>query len=364
MVSLPASSAQRCFTSVSFSGAGFLVCYHIGVIQCFLQQGLLLKKGELPSESKTSLLLPLTGVSGGALAAAAVSAGVDPVDCLQAILHTNRQTGKAGILDALQPGFSLVDVAYEKTARLLREAVDYDSDFLLRRIDHGRLLRIGLTDRRGFPAIGRPMNDLKAAMIYVTRYRDMEDVIAACMSSCYIPGITGPVRGSLDARHGAIVGASERLNEMIRAGCVVSANGGAPIQCLPPNPNNSVNEKAREICWDGGLVDGFPHFDDKTLMVSPLAADFRSNPAINPAIAEGYSRKAVITRFLQVGPRVRMHLTTANLLRFRRLVLSSDDETLESVYQEGYDHALFFLRQNNLVRVVQHQTSPTVILNE
>jgi hypothetical protein len=320
-------------SSIGFSGAGFLLCYHLGVAKCLLEQGLLPKKGELRSTE-----LRLTGVSGGALVAAAVCAGVDPDDALQMTLSVSRETRKAGMLDALQPGFSLIDVMENRFSTLIHEAVDHDSDFLMRRIDHGRLLRIGLTDRRVFPPIGQNPR----AIVHVDRYRDMQDVIASCILSSYIPGVTGPAWGSLDSRHGAILKAGERLRDMIDAGCVLYTSSGVPLPRLSKD-----HDSVREICWDGGLVNGFPFFDDDTLMVCPLAADFHTNPTINPGIEYDWNT----VRHVQIDPRVRLHLTTANMALLRRIIFSSDDEVLESNFIEGYDHAYLFLRRNSLLTV-------------
>ena len=91
----------RGISSLGFSGAGFLTCYHLGVAQCLLKQGVLLKQGERPSNNHATPRL--TGVSGGALTSAALVAGVDPDDGMQVILKVTNQT-RQGTLDALTPG--------------------------------------------------------------------------------------------------------------------------------------------------------------------------------------------------------------------------------------------------------------------
>jgi hypothetical protein len=96
------AAAGRALSSLGFSGAGFLTSYHLGAADCLLKRGLLLQRGELPVDDKTPVL---TGVSGGALVATAVSIGVRPEDGMMATLAIAEQSRKAGgMLDHLRPG--------------------------------------------------------------------------------------------------------------------------------------------------------------------------------------------------------------------------------------------------------------------
>lgn len=89
-------------SSFGFSGAGFLTCYHLGVAHCLLKHGLMLGSGELPNESSPTI----TGVSGGALVATAVSVGISPHDGMNATLEiAKRARQEGGLLDHLQPGY-------------------------------------------------------------------------------------------------------------------------------------------------------------------------------------------------------------------------------------------------------------------
>ena len=62
------------------------------------------------------------------------------------------------ILNSLTPGFSLLDQVEDVMMNAMQVALggsadnpnDYDNDLLMNRIDHGRLLRIGITDTRDF----------------------------------------------------------------------------------------------------------------------------------------------------------------------------------------------------------------------
>jgi len=106
-------------------------------------------------------------------------------------------------LDALTPGFSLIDQVEgpfrDALAKALDNAVgihDVDPHLFRRRVPDGSL-RIGLTDRRGLWPISSPVSSYRERFLdsyrYVDAYRNVEDVVAACMLSSYIPGLTGPL---------------------------------------------------------------------------------------------------------------------------------------------------------------------------
>ena len=92
------------FPSISFSGAGFLGCYHAGAAACLLKHGLLLGPMERRSNDDDSPPL-LLGVSAGALISAALSAGVLPEDAMNAVYEiANRTRERGGVMDVLKPG--------------------------------------------------------------------------------------------------------------------------------------------------------------------------------------------------------------------------------------------------------------------
>jgi predicted acylesterase/phospholipase RssA len=146
---------SRKISSFGFSGAGFLASYHLGVGKCLVDQGIIpgsMREFSLSSddEEPSSRPLILAGVSSGSLIATALSAGVDPVDGMQVLLDLRQRSREAGKLDSFQPGYSLVDDVERVFSRAIRQAVGEDDEefFLQTRIGGGRLLRIGLTDRR------------------------------------------------------------------------------------------------------------------------------------------------------------------------------------------------------------------------
>jgi Patatin-like phospholipase len=486
-----ASTAKTRVSSIGFSGAGFLAAYHLGVAACLLKYDVLPPAGvkyesdkdltgdctifaaspfENDYHKKRYPWLPLTGVSAGAIVASAILAGVHPERGMDAILQVAGQARNAGRWDSFTPGFSLVDAFEHHLSTLLREATYHDEEFLLKhRYDDGRLLRIGLTDRRIFP----PMGQNPAAICHVRRYGGYADVIAACILSSYVPGITGPIFGSHqllsplqsrtksvdmsrylqhpvlaslfaglptlrahpvrnsanDADSSAISRSSaaksearerrgynfaassqsntttrtnstsaklsrkkatventavrrawKQLEQMIRkhqavvyaagdvpvrleigrkgTGALLNQNEGrSPTPTLDPwNDSEEYESRSgdttREICWDGGLVNAFPVFDNYTVIVSPLEAAFPFHSSITPSIAGTSSSddRAISTGYqgkvLRLNEKVHLHLNSANAKAFASLLISSEDAVLERWYQEGYDHATLWCRNH------------------
>jgi hypothetical protein len=333
-------AALKRISSVGFSGAGFLACYHLGVVSCLTDQGVLFGRTCSSDGYRSSDSVVLTGVSGGALVAAAVVAGIDVATGMQTVLNVSQAARCAGRLDALQPGFSLIDVVEGEFSRLFREAVRADPEAFLQRACQG--LRIGLTDRRVFPPFGYNPN----AFLYVDSYRSIDDVIAACILSSYVPGVTGPALGSMALRNHAVVRAAGVMTEMMEHGCVKKGATGETLKLdQTTNETTLLNRIAREVCWDGGLVNAFPTIDKDTVIVSPIAADFK-NASISPAIE--YDSEV---RMLALSPIVNLHLTAANAATLRCMVLSSEDAVLEAKFAQGYDNAARFLKSLDMVSV-------------
>jgi predicted acylesterase/phospholipase RssA len=339
----------RPISSLGFSGAGFLACYHLGVAQCLIDHGIVSvvssKSSNSPSTDSTTqssttteILPPLCGVSAGALIAASLAAGVDPRAGMQAVLQVSARARQAGRFNVLQPGFSLVDVMEEYVTPLLKH--ETDTTAFMRRIDNGKKLRIGLTDRR------RLRQGRENAFVYVDQYRDMDDVIAACVLSSYVPGITGPALGSLDSRNLSISRSMKRLEEMFELGAVKS---GATHQVVKLDHEKSV----REFCWDGGIANCFPYYDKDTTIVTPLAVDFQNHRSINPSIEDSSAATAApdvstsTRRYLQLNPGVRMHLSHANGLTWRHISWGSIDDVLLGWFDRGHANATTYLIQES-----------------
>ena len=94
----------KSIASISFSGAGFLGCYHVGAAACLLRHGYLIAPGEVA----TSNLKPppiLLGASAGALTCAGLVAGVSTEESMDFIHQMARKTREyGGVLDVFRPG--------------------------------------------------------------------------------------------------------------------------------------------------------------------------------------------------------------------------------------------------------------------
>jgi predicted acylesterase/phospholipase RssA len=319
-----ASSIHK-ISSLGFSGAGFLTAYHLGVAHAFVRRRIV--------DSSLNTILPVAGVSGGALVAAALASGIDMKEAMRACLDVSEQATCAGRLNVLQPGFSLIDCV-ETHLRDLLHASPGGFEGFQRRTDDGKRLRIGLTDVRLIRPLRR--NAGLTGFIYVDQYRDFEDVIAASVLSSYIPLVTGPVRGSQCPYNDAVYRSTVRFQEMIAHGSVKMGETGETVTL------ELETDTVKDIAWDGGLVHCFPFFDQDTVIVSPLAVDFEANNSISPAIEyQGSSRTNI--RRLQIDFHTSMHLTAANRRILRDMMFSSSDETLRGYFQQGYDNCQAFL---------------------
>ena len=195
-----------------------------------------------------------------------------------------------------------------------------------------------MTDRREWSPVGPNPR----AVVYVDEYRSIDDVVAACVLSSYVPGVTGPTWGSWDERHTAILRAARRIQEMVQAGCVKKGATGEPLRL------SEVSADLRELYWDGGLVNAFPIFDQDTIIVTPIAADFR-NLSINPSIE--YCDKGLSVRKWPANPTTKLHMTTSNLHTFQSLLLNTEPDNLQYFYARGYDNCLAFLDKHSLRQV-------------
>lgn len=335
------SAIGRRIPSFGFSGAGFLTCYHFGVAECLLKYGLLLPRGSLPTDDTTPIL---TGVSGGALVATALAIGVSPEDGMKATLEIAARTQQAGgLLDHLKPGFSLIDQVEEVIITITR---DIDEELALRRIDFGRLLHIGLTDRRAFPRFRRNPD----AYVYVNAFQSVEEIVSACILSSYVPGLTGPISDTTFGTNGAVRRANGVLLRMMEQGSIKSSRG-VPLQSplqrvnLEGNRSQASTYDSQQlqnniVFWDGGLANLFPRINLETCIVTPFTASF-TNPTISPSRAS--ASHSLELDVLSSRPTICLE----NLLTIRYIAFSSNSLTLEGWFEKGYNDANHFLLENN-----------------
>mmetsp|Transcript_54588 Transcript_54588/g.163111 ORF Transcript_54588/g.163111 Transcript_54588/m.163111 type:complete len:340 (-) Transcript_54588:38-1057(-) len=334
----------------------------------------------------------------GSIVSAGLAAGVCPEDSMDVVLQIARRTREAGgALDALRPGFSLVDQVPDLMLRAMRRALggtgddggDYDPEMFRRRTMGGRGLRIGLMDWRRF-SLANYRSDL-AAYCYVDEYRDIEDAVAASILSSFIPGLTGTARGASCPHNEAVRWAWGKVREMSSLGFVKDGCSGKPVESDIPQAakddetakwhNSGVSpSKSENLCyWDGGLVNLCPTIDDFTVMVTPLHGSYSPNPSISPlspgdstnargeevvkgqslSFEEEQSFIAPLLKYLgdrpaitvQVHERIQMEVDSKNLETLYRMMHSSDDDVLQERFRNGYDDARRFLTEKNMLRV-------------
>lgn len=267
-----------------------------------------------------------------------------------------------------------MDQVEQRLLQEMKDAVGHDDELLLRRVQGG-ILRIGLTNRWTKPTYLRNPK----AYCYVDQYRDAEDIVAACMLSSFVPGVTSTLTGSSTA----IVNASKRMREMVELGFVkktsypdnIIGNSGVeeslPIT-LPPaaykrgNPQRqesdlTANQQPRQNKHgfpdfvDGGLSNAFPVIDSRTVVVTPICGIYEPNPYIAPSrtssAAGGGGGQVKDDNLLRISDRVKIYLNRQNAHTLRRIVLSSDDDALQERFANGHDDARRFLYDNNLAIV-------------
>jgi len=400
--------ATSALPSIGFSGAGFLGCYHVGVAACLKRQGWLGlddANHHTTTNEPTTIkpLVPLlTGVSAGSMVAAATAAGIEPEpDGMDVVLTAARRTRELSTksqlptFDALTPGYSLIDAVEGSFREAIVKALggtlplqsqqqqhdygcsvdslyDIDPELFQRRFPNGSL-RIGLTDKRAllssFPPPS-PLSSLPKAYRYVDSYRNAEDVVAACMLSSYVPGVTGPLFNVKDGKAGndAMKRASRQLREMTRLGLVKDGRTGVPPTESEIESSRHDEEDDSTQYWDGGIADVFPTFDDNTIIVSPINGMY-SNPAICPALQQSnevenqgsINNSSVLDRLQSYVPTLpatfrhcsksNLGLNVENARAVKEMILSSDDEQLYQRFRDGYDDTTRFLNERGLHRV-------------
>ncbi|GAQ79352.1 hypothetical protein KFL_000290010 [Klebsormidium nitens] len=143
----------------SFSAAGLLFPYHLGVCQKLMEAGLLTDK------------TPLAGSSAGAIVSAALGAGVSPVEALQMtkdLAKDCRKNGTAGRLGAVLRG-------------ILHEVLPENCHEMC----NGRV-RVAVTQLFRWPR-----------GILVDEFYSKQDVIEALITSSFIPGYLAPAAANV-----------------------------------------------------------------------------------------------------------------------------------------------------------------------
>lgn len=336
----PSSHRTGRVLSVGFSGAGFLGCYHVGVSACLRRHGVL--PDEDDEDERDDVPVALLGASAGALVCAALALRVRTDDCMDIVHAVARETRRrGGALDALRPGYSLVDEVDRCLYPALRDACGDDDELARRRLSSSGL-RVALSDRR---AMARAVpGSLAGAYRYADDFRDLHDLSAAAVLSSYIPGVTGPIKGTSCPTNGAVRRAWERTRRTLDWGAVKHGDTGRPVTLDEiVVVDDDDNDNNREAFWDGGLSNMWPVLDDRTIVVSPLNGDFSPNPFVAPASPSDLT--------IPVSERTKVGFNLKNMDAAMRMCLSSEATTLDKVFANGYDDASRFLSDHSMERV-------------
>jgi len=194
------------------------------------------------------------------------------------------------------------------------------------------------------------------AYAYVDHYRSVEDMVAACLLSSYVPGVTGPIMGNkCPSTNRSVLRAHDIVNELVGLGAV--KHGVTHEIVLPPE-----TEKSREVFWDGGMVNMFPIYDSETLVVTPLGARLSPNPFISRYSGGGSNEKDSRSNYMpsnliRVNERAEFEVTIDNITTLTKIVASSDIAFVEKMFSRGYDDASNFLSRNNLMATFKVTTA-------
>ena len=166
---------------------------------------------------------------------------------------------------------------------------DYDKDMFQKSVQG---LRIGMSRCRTVwgAVFGLACNNTdRKAFCYVDNFRDVDDLVASLLTSCFLPGKTGPFRGKKDHKFGAIRRAHERLKEMENLGFVQTYGSNEPVI-----QQELMMKRRIMLPWHRGheryYVDGsythcFPREDNDTVIVTPVYMVHNVNPTISPECA-------------------------------------------------------------------------------
>ena len=276
-----------------------------------------------PARARDATPTILTGVSGGALVASALVCGISPERSVEAILEVAGKT-RQQLLNIYHPGYSLIDVVEQNLLTLLNTTMD--ADHFQERLKGGRL-RIGLTDGRVFPPLGHNPE----AYRYIDSFQSVEEIVAACVLSSYVPGATGPLLSS-SVTNPAVRRSQDTLTNLAKRGVVKDFYG------------HSIEDSANRtppVFMDGGLVNVWPVIDDETLIVTPLTAHFPTHDYICPTCTD--------SNFVNVNHYSSLAMDFSNMSTMQDIIWFPVDDVLEQRFAQGHDNARHFLERKNLL---------------
>ena len=225
-------------------------------------------------------------------------------------------------LNALTPGFSLIDGLEPDLRKVLQQAQDRDPSAFGRRLSSGHIRVTLTTPSPAFIATG-----LEATRI-VDEFDSAEHLVAACILSSWVPAITGPLRPAADSAVG-------------RAAQTMATSWGVK-RCLSDSPTlEPVAQKSKEegSFIDGGLSAMWPSADAATVLVSPLA--IRAPQSTSGVICP----PAEFRRQVYGGQGVWVDASLANLSRASQMTWSPTETELQGWFRQGHDDATRFVRE-------------------
>lgn len=320
----------RRISSVSFSGAGFLGSYHLGVSACLQKHKIIPNYTEEEDRSQSITPPVLLGSSAGALVAAGILTGIRTDDAMELTINLSNLTSK-NWLNVATPGFSLVDSLHP----LLRSAIDSsvaanfegeggESEWL-RRFVNGRL-RVNLT----VPKLRMTMKENRV----ISSFGNLDELVASCVLSSYVPFATGP----LDVNAGIAAASNELIAKNQVAIEINDGDSPGKLKAAPGDTGGFI---------DGGMSAMFPIMDANTLIVSPLPIRFGSGSGIQgrvicPEFDSNLSSSPIFNQGLEL-----VHEWRKNAHLLSSMLISSTSEELEQFYQNGHDDATKFLKESN-----------------
>jgi hypothetical protein len=232
--------------------------------------------------------------------------------------------------------FSLVDRVNDALQQLTG---DMDEEEILRRTSGGRI-RIGLTDSGYFPNF---RSNQRNAYVFVDEFQSLQEILAGCILSSYLPGLTGPAPWKRsDQSNTAVFQANKILEPMIARGSLKDRKG---------NRRDTLFRETSEL-WDGGLVNLFPTIDSQSLLVTPFAGKF-NNPTITPTMmastTESSTAFSIPKMALVVNRYSSLDVSMENLRTLRYMALSSTDDALQAWFSQGYDSCQSFLSKEDML---------------
>jgi hypothetical protein len=183
----------------------------------------------------------------------------------------------------------------------------------------------------------------------VDEYRDIEDIVAACTLSSFVPGVTGPLAWSLPT----ISRASKKLKEMLDLGFIKKQRPNGEIVTVRPSSDSKLYPKPENYkgdfpysLLDRGLSNAFPVIGKKAVVVTPMFGAFIPNPSISPNIdldgkhpnTDSEDFEFQTEKQFQVAESKRLSQTSfepAECFYYSANSLSADEDNLQRRYKQG-----------------------------